>query len=201
MAPVERPEYHFLTLGPEGKGILNKRGDYGNCLLHLAIINAQSDLVKLILLPLGADPNVRNYKGETGLHLALKHGRSEVVGALLQAGANPNERNKKGEDPFLSGVKAKRLEAVKTLISEAEKHNVPIDVNQCNNDGENSLFQAAVNEDPEMVNYLSQLDVELDKPNNDGNTAAHAAAFNGCTESLRILISHGASMNKPNGGR
>jgi len=52
-----------------------------------------------VLLQAGADPHVRNAKGESTLLLAAESGPADAVRLLLELGLNPNERSKSGEHP------------------------------------------------------------------------------------------------------
>jgi ankyrin repeat protein len=43
------------------------------------------------LLNAGADPNVKNPRNETPLHVAMAHGKTWAIEPLIKAGANPNK--------------------------------------------------------------------------------------------------------------
>lgn len=52
------------------------------------------------LLALGEDPNVRNPSGQTPLHCAALHNRSEVIRALHAAGADLEAKDGFGDTPI-----------------------------------------------------------------------------------------------------
>lgn len=76
--------------------------------LHLALRPAAANIppaarreLVALLLGFGADPNVRDAKGDTALHYACRLGDPWAVWALLaQGGADPDARNGQGETPL-----------------------------------------------------------------------------------------------------
>ena len=48
----------------------------------------------------GADPDARDEKGFTPLHIAAHKGHTAAIAALREAGADPGARNKDGQTPF-----------------------------------------------------------------------------------------------------
>ncbi|WP_426701165.1 ankyrin repeat domain-containing protein [Rhodanobacter sp. Col0626] len=69
--------------------------------LHLAVVNAQSELLQA-LLARGCDPNTRDRDGRTPLFAALEHGAQALplVRALIAHGANPEAADANGETPL-----------------------------------------------------------------------------------------------------
>ena len=57
------------------------------------------------LLELGADVNVRNYKGKTALHCAAKAGFVRVMEVLLENGADVNAADGTGETPLFDAIR------------------------------------------------------------------------------------------------
>ena len=68
------------------------------------------------LLDLGAEVNVRDYKGKTALHRAATAGFLASMEVLLENGAAIDAADEKGETPLFDAVRAGRVEAVALLL-------------------------------------------------------------------------------------
>ena len=71
------------------------------------------------LLALGADIDVRNYKGKTGLHCAAKAGFLTVINLLIEKGATIDAPDNNGETPL--------FEAIRSTIKNGEKQRAAIE--------------------------------------------------------------------------
>ena len=69
------------------------------------------------LLALGADVNVRDYKGKTALHRAATAGFLASMAVLLAHGADVEAADNQGETPIFDAVRAGRVEAVTLLLA------------------------------------------------------------------------------------
>lgn len=71
------------------------------------------------LLALGADIDVRNYKGKTGLHCAAKAGFLTVINLLIEKGATIDAPDNNGETAL--------FEAIRSTIKDGEKQRAAIE--------------------------------------------------------------------------
>lgn len=70
------------------------------------------------LLELGADANIRDYKGKTALHRAATAGFTRVIAVLLEHGADIDAADDRGETALFDAIRAKRKDAVAVLLSD-----------------------------------------------------------------------------------
>ena len=104
---VERPGSRIVdakdvTSGEGALHIVIKRGD-------LPYLN--------YLLQHGADPNIRDGRGETPLLVAVTYGQVGLIPLLITAHANPNLGNSAGETPLIRAVQRRDLAMVRALIT------------------------------------------------------------------------------------
>ena len=71
------------------------------------------------LLELGADIDIQNYKGKTGLHCASKAGFLKVINLLIENGANVDATDDDGETPL--------FEAIRSTIKSGEKQRAALE--------------------------------------------------------------------------
>jgi ankyrin repeat protein len=89
----------------------------------------------ILLLLIGADPNVQDILGDTPLHLAVKKYNLGIVKVLLEHGADPNVQDICGWTPLHTADG--NLEMIKVLLGHGADPNIK------NNKGETPLHQAA----------------------------------------------------------
>ncbi|MDE0011882.1 MAG: ankyrin repeat domain-containing protein [Candidatus Poribacteria bacterium] len=71
------------------------------------------------LLALGADIDVRNYKGKTALHYAAKAGFLKIINLLIERGAPLNATDNDGETPL--------FDAIRSTIKDSEKQRAALE--------------------------------------------------------------------------
>ena len=100
-----------------GSVVVNTRdittGDTG---LHIVAKRRDVLWVKF-LTQNGANPNIRNKRGETPLQIASTLGSIEVVAALIKAGANVDVANDSGETPLIAAVHKRDVPMVRLLLT------------------------------------------------------------------------------------
>ncbi|VVT06428.1 Ankyrin [Sphingomonas sp. EC-HK361] len=126
----QSPSYKFLEavrnsknddvtnmLDTPGQTLINSRDrTTGEGALHIVIKRGDS-LYLRYLLTKGADPNLRDGKGNTPLMLAIEGGQNDLVDILLRNKANPNLGNSGGETPLIRAVQKRDLNLVRVLLN------------------------------------------------------------------------------------
>lgn len=129
-AQQQSESYKFLTAVKEAKGndvvaILDRPGSNiintkergsGDGALH--IVTKRGDLTYLrYLLQKGADPNIRDDRGNTPMILAVQGGHRDMIPVLATARANPNLGNQSGVTPLILAVQARSIDMVRLLLA------------------------------------------------------------------------------------
>lgn len=129
---------------------------------------------------------------DSRLHVAIKTGKSEAVGALLSASTESVD------DEGLEGKTALHLAAERGLANLVELL-LGVGANPDSRDarGETPLFLAAENGRDAVADLLVEC-ANLEARNFEGTTPLAAAVANGHVEMARLLIEHGAAVDSPN---
>jgi len=115
---VKKKEGQEVTdaLAEPGTTIINTRDvSTGESALH--IVTARRDTTWIsFLLGKGADPNVRDAKGQTPLVVAASLGFVEGMELLIAGGARVDEPNSTGETPLISAVHRRDIAMMRVLL-------------------------------------------------------------------------------------
>ena len=129
-AQFQSDGYKFLQAVKESKNnevvaALNKPGSTvvntkdvtsGEAALH--IVARRGDTVyATFLLQKGADPNIRDGRGNTPLIVAIDSGNAELVPLLLLGKASPNLATSAGVTPLIRAVQMRNADAVRSLLA------------------------------------------------------------------------------------
>ncbi len=87
------------------KALLDDQAEDGSTPLIRAAKYGHDEVVEALLAETGLDPDVRDRRGRTALHLAAANGKGKAVQALLAAGA---DRGLKDNDGFTAEKIAKK---------------------------------------------------------------------------------------------
>lgn len=104
-------------LDQPGQRIVNARDvTTGEGALHIVVKRGDATYLRF-LLARGADPNMRDGRGDTPLLLAVQYGQNDMVDILAAAKANPNLANGGGETPLIRAVQKRDLALVRSLLA------------------------------------------------------------------------------------
>ena len=112
---------------------MNFKDKKGNTYLHLAICNANTDLINTIIKK-GADINAQNMNGDTPLHIAYTINNQNIHSILLDNGADAQITNNKGLTPL------------------------NVNDNECNSNSNNCESMLHIDEDNNSICYLNTTD-------------------------------------------
>ncbi|XP_043474726.1 NF-kappa-B inhibitor cactus-like [Leptopilina heterotoma] len=158
--------------------LLDILNDDGQTALHLSILTHQPRIARCLILA-GANPEARNIKGNTALHLACACGDIDSARALT--------------DPLSNGERGLHLPG-RFLPA------LPQNLEQRNYNGEMCIHLAASGNHVELVRLLLRLGADLDaREGLAGRTALHLAIEHGCKAVLKFLLEEcRPSLDVPN---
>lgn len=137
-----------------------------------------------LLLLRGVDPNVRDARGQSALHIALKDDSDKALQSLLKhPGLNVNSANSAGETPLMLAALRGRLDTVQLLVARGAL---------INREGWTPLHYACSGPDNGVTAWLLGQGAHLDARSPNGSTPLMLAAGYGGLTSAEILLKAGA---------
>jgi len=177
---AKQAELDILKIFGENGVDLTVNDELGNTVAHYAsqVYNGKHILKYLHKL----------YKGKR-VGVKSEHSTYGDDGTCL--GFNFNSQNKRGATAAYLAAYQGQMENMEVL------REVGADFTLSNNDSNNCLIGAAMNDQPMIVNYLlDDCKMEVDYANDCQETALYWSASNGCIGCLKALISHKANLEK-----
>jgi len=167
--------------------------DSGLGLLHTAVAyNQQACLQQL--LHLGLNPNMRDNKNQTPLHVAAKNGYVEMCEQLLAIrGIEASILDNEGRTPLIVSVYYEQTPVFEILI----KHFL-VDISVRDMDKNTVLHVAAKLGKYIYIPKLVAAGAPINSQNIQGDTPLHIAASSGISRSVQILIAKGADVSIKN---
>ena len=144
------------------------------------------------LIHQGADPNLRNWRGETPLHrAAIRNPDLDVSRTLIGAGADPNAQDEKGATPLHRAVTNASPGRGNLLIEAGASADAR------DKTGATPLHYAAESGRDRMMVRLVEAGADLNAQDQAGRTPLRIAVEKGWAGSTRTLLNHGADPNVP----
>jgi uncharacterized protein len=142
------------------------------------------------LLERGFDPNARDPKGQTALHLALRDQVPAVVEALLASPViDVDAVNAHGETPLMMAALKGELEWVRKLLARGAKVDKP---------GWAPLHYAATGPEPQIVALLLDRGASIEAESPNRSTPLMMASQYGTEASVDLLLARGADARRRN---
>ncbi|KAJ7993746.1 hypothetical protein DPEC_G00257880 [Dallia pectoralis] len=94
---------------------LNRRNKYGETLLHVAVVDGDTKVVR-DMLSKGPNVNIADYAGWTALHEAVSYGHYEISRDLIKAGAQVNCAGDSGTTPLHDAAVLGHLQIAELLL-------------------------------------------------------------------------------------
>jgi len=170
--------------------------------LHDAV---DSGDVKSVRALLDVDPSLAarsvTDRGCTALHVAARHGQTDVIGELLGRGSGANSCvNRAGSDSRGTGVQPLHMaaengrpEAVKMLIEAGAVVNSSREY--AGKTGVTALHLSVLRGHNDTINTLLSYGASANVSDSEGTTPLHIAARSGLVDVAEVLLQRGASTN------
>ena len=194
-APIDRRLSVVQYILQNFPSLQHVRDKYNATALHCAAIGGSIDVLEY-LVGIGYDINDKNQNGETVLHWACEYADNEdMVKHLTQKYPDlKHQLTVDGESTLHAAVAGGSIEVIEHLLSEN------LDVNQCDNNGDNILHLACVRAPKDkrlsVVKHLIEYFPSLQHVRNkSGATELHYAAVGGSIDVLEYLVEIGYVIN------
>ena len=132
--------------------------------------------------------------GATGLYMAARYGKENMVKAFLKLGANPNAERMDHVTPLYVAIYLGHEEVVKVLLEDKRTDIHHIIRNDKHNTTTEYLFEATHLGFHSIMKLLLDKGINVNAKNVDGVTPAHIAALKGDLVALDILRSYKADL-------
>ena len=165
----------------ESESYTRQRENY----VHVAISNAQRDIVEYLLVESECDVSYRDKTGWTYLHWACKIGLLDVIKYLIvNRHCNPNDRDAKGQNCLHIAFSAGFINVVEYLLDETECSAMDRDAR-----GRNWLHVACIAGKIDVLKYLiNDRGCDPNYPDAKGRNCLHIASDANKTDIVEFLV-------------
>jgi ankyrin repeat protein len=173
-----------MLLDAEGVDI-EKASGYSDNLLHIAVEQENSEIVRMLLDTEGTDVSARETFGRTALHIAVVRENTEIIRMLTDAKIDVNARSSLFGAALHVAIDRGNVEILRMLIGVEG-----IDVNVASGSIEGTALHVASNRgNVEIVRMLLGTEgIDVNARGGFGRRALHCAARNGSTKIVEMLL-------------
>ena len=165
-----------------GAGIHLKTDDGRNC-LHIAALNGDLNLCKMLIDKHKVDLHMTDNKGCTAVHYSSQSGNNELVAYFVEMGADIHLKTDDGRTGLHIAARKGHLNLCKMLI---DKHKV--DLHITDNEGWTAVHCSSQSGNYELVAYFVEMGADIHLKTDDGRNCLHIAALNGDLNLCKMLI-------------
>lgn len=169
--------------------------------LHVAIMQNLEPAINALtqLVPDASYLNIRNYYGQTPLHLAVLEGQHETVKKLINAGADVNIRDNRCNTPLHHAVMTKDSRCVQTIITAVNSQKemkTLANLEQWNYEGETCFFIACKARNLFLMRLLASNGADVNaREGRSGYSALHVAVESKAAEVIKFLCEECKTLN------
>jgi ankyrin repeat protein len=165
----------------KGKNV-NERDALGYTALHSAAGSGHVEVLRVLVMELGADKEAKGPDGLRPIHGAALEGKVEAIKALVQMGVNKDAKDADGRTALHRAAANGHVEAITALVLLGADKEAKSDA------GLTPLQHAALNRQLEAIKVLVQLGADKESKDPHGGTALHEAASMGRVEVIKVLV-------------
>ncbi len=140
------------------------------------------DVATAQFLAHGSDPEMRNGRGQTPLHLAARHGHDNICELLLSGNARVDAVDNDGQQPLHLTVPNGFFDTFTLLVKHGADPNAPL------KGGSTLLHFASFKGSLEAVEFMLDNGCDADSMDRDGAHPLHAAAYAGNKDVVELLV-------------
>lgn len=168
--------------------------------LHIAIVQNLEPAINALtqLVPDSSYLNIRNFYGQTPLHLAVLEGQHETVRKLINAGADVNARDNRCNTALHHAVmngSSRCAQTIVSAVSSLKDMKLLANLEQWNYEGETCFFIACKARNLLLMRLLASNGADINaREGRSGYSPLHMAVESKATEVIKFLCEESKSL-------
>jgi len=178
-------------------GMVEHVDNEGRTVLHLAIADSSTDVVKVVVKHCTATDrqatlSVPDAMNRTPLHWAAVLGNAEVAGLLLRSGSDWTSKDENGATAWHYCTQNETSDCLATMLDFLGDQEPPDELDA---EGRSALMWAAGVGSVESITMLASKNFNIHAVDGTGATALHTAAYAGHDEAVQALLQYEATTD------